>query len=99
LQIVSRVAAEMLGEDGKPVKAPYGGDRARDRAWRQSFVHQAVDETFKVVTVEALDGFFQAGGEFSKALEIATITFKSVIGEASFDAQVRHIRVDEIVSG
>jgi hypothetical protein len=32
-------------------------------------------------------------------LEIAAVTLKGVIGEAPFDAQVRQIRVDEIVSG
>jgi hypothetical protein len=51
------------------------------------------------VAVEALDGLLETGGEFSKALEIAAVTFESVIGEAPFDAQMRHIRVDEIMGG
>jgi len=40
-----------------------------------------------------------AAEKFSKALEIAAITFKSVIGEAPLDAQVRQVRIDESVGG
>ena len=53
----------------------------------------------EVASVQALDGFFESGGEFSKPLEIAAVAFKSVIGETPFDAQVREIRIDEIVGG
>ena len=38
-------------------------------------------------------------GEFSKPLEIAAVAFEGVIGEAPLDAQVRQIRVDEIMGG
>ena len=90
----------MLREHGEAVEPSNGGDRARDRARRQAFVHQAVDEMLEVAAVELLwSGFSSAGGEFSKPLEIAAVAFERVIGEAPFDAQVRQIRVDEIVGG
>ena len=54
---------------------------------------------FEIAAVQALNRFFEAGGEFSKPLEIAAVAFKSVIGQAPFDAQVRQIRIDEIVGG
>ena len=99
LKIVGGIRAEMLREHGESVKASYRRDRARDRARRQPFVHQPVDETFEIVAIQALNGFFEGRGEFSKPLEIAAVALESVIGEAPFDAQVREIRIDEIVGG
>jgi hypothetical protein len=89
----------MLREDGETVEASYGRDGPRDRARRQAFVHQSVDETFQVAPVQALQRLFERGGEFSKPLEIASVAFECVIGEAPLDAQVREIRIDEIVGG
>jgi hypothetical protein len=51
------------------------------------------------VTIEAVNPRLKAGGEFSKTLEIAAVTFQGVIGETPFDAKVREIRIDEIVGG
>ena len=99
LEIVSRICGEMLREDGEAVEASHGRDRSRDRARRQAFVHQPVDETFEVVPVQALKRLLERGGEFSKPLEIASVAFEGVIGEAPLDAQVREIRIDEIVGG
>ena len=99
LEIVGGICAEMLREHGEAVEASYGRDGARDRARRQPFIHQPVDETFEIVAVQALKRLFERRGEFSKPLEIAAVAFESVIGEAPFDAQVREIRIDEIVGG
>ena len=41
---------------------------------------------------------FLAVGEFSNRW-IRAVTFKRVIGEASFDAQVCQIRINEIMGG
>ena len=89
----------MLREDGEAVEASYGRDRSRDGAWRQAFVHQPVDETFEVAPVQALKRPLEGGGEFSKPLEIASVAFEGVVGKAPLDAQVREIRIDEIVGG
>ena len=99
MEIVSWICAEMLREGGEAVEASYGRDGSRDGARRQAFVHQPVDETFEVVPVQAFEGPFERGREFSKPLEIASVAFEGVIGEAPLDAQVREIRIDEIVGG
>ena len=83
----------------KRIEASHGRDGARDRARRQPLVHQPVDETLEIVAVHALKRFFESRGEFSKPLEIAAVALERVIGEAPFDAQVREIRIDEIVGG
>ena len=90
---------EVLREDGESVKASHRSDRTRHRARREPFVHQPVHETFEIVAIQALNRFFEGRGEFSKPLEIAAVALESVIGEAPFDAQVREIRIDEIVGG
>ena len=72
--------------------------RATDRGDSPSFIRPST-KFFEVAAVEALNGLFDARGEFSKPLEIAAVAFKGVIGEAAFDPQVRQIRVDEIVGG
>jgi hypothetical protein len=99
LEIVGGIRAEMLREGGEPVESPDRGDGTRNRARREPFVHQPVDKTFEVAAVQALNRNFDGCGEFSKPLEIATVALESVIGEAPFDAQVREIRIDEIMGG
>ena len=54
---------------------------------------------FEVAAVQALNRFVEAGGEFSKPLEIAAVALEGVIGETPLDAKVREIRIDEIVGG
>ena len=54
---------------------------------------------FEVAAVQALNRLFDAGGEFSKPLEIAAVAFERVIGQPAFDAKVRQIGIDEIVGG
>jgi hypothetical protein len=54
---------------------------------------------FEVAAVQALNGLFKGGGEFSKALEIAAVAFERVIGQAAFYAKVREIGIDEFISG
>ena len=99
LKIVGGIVVQVLREHDEAEKAPDRGNHARNGARRQPFVHQAVDEMFQLVPAEQLDGFFLAGGEFSKPLEVAAVTFKRVIGEPPFDAQVCQIRIDEIMGG
>ena len=89
----------MLREHGKAIEPSHRRNGACDRAWRQAFVHEAVDEPLEIAAVEVLNRLFEAGGELSKPLEIAAVTFERVIGEAPFDAKVREIRIDEIVDG
>jgi hypothetical protein len=89
----------MLRDHRESKEPPHGRNRARDRAWRQTFVHKAVDEPLEVVAVKVFNRPVEARGEFSKTLEIAAVTFERVIGEAPLDAQVREIRIDEIVAG
>jgi hypothetical protein len=99
LKVVGRIGGEVLREHGKPEKTSYGGHSARDRARREPFVHQAVDKMFEVAAVQALNRFFEAGGELSKPLEIAAVAFKSVVGQAAFYAKMREICIDEIMGG
>jgi hypothetical protein len=54
---------------------------------------------FEVVPVELRERFFHAGGEFSKPLEVAAVTFECVIGKAPFDTQMCQICVDKVMRG
>ena len=99
LKIVGGVGFEMLREYREAVEASHRRDRARDRARRQPLIHQPVDETLEIAAVHDLKRFLERRGKFSKALEIAAITLERMIGESSLDAQVREIRIDEIVGG
>ena len=89
----------MLGEDCESIEASYTGNRARNGARRQAFVHHAVNEALQIVAVEPLNGLFDGGSECSEPLQIPAVTFQGVIGKASFDAQMREIRVYEIMGG
>jgi hypothetical protein len=51
------------------------------------------------VAVELLDRSLAARGELHQPLKVAAVALQCVIREASFDAQMRQITVDEIVGG
>jgi hypothetical protein len=99
LEIVGWTAGEMLRQHGEAVKPAHCGDGARDGPRRQPFAHQTIDEMFEIAAIETFHGLLAARSERSKALEIAAVAFEGVIGEPPLDAEVRHIRVDEIVAG
>jgi hypothetical protein len=62
-------------------------------------VHEPIDELLQVAAFKVLDWFFDAGGEFSKPLEIAGVTFERVFGKPALDAKMGQICVDELMGG
>jgi len=89
----------VLREHREAEESPDPCDRARDRSRRQAVAHHAGDEFFERRSVERQHRHAAAGRKFAQPLQITPVTLERVLGQPAFHAQMRQVRVGEVVVG